>query len=542
MIPFRRLQTRFIALALLLTLGTPALAQPPAGEVVVTASAEARSDWKRAETRHLVVLSQGSEKELSRVTGRLEQLHQLMSRIYRPGDLTDPTLKLRVVLLDAGRFAALPAQPGSRRGEGPYAKGFAPGYRYHPRIDGEVLTVARTDQTIDLNTPRRFTEDCDSLLSDGGDVSCNRSVPHYPPLTRPWEATLYSAFARRFLLTYLPAAYPRWYVDGVGALFSTIAARRDEAIDYARVPAGFFDIIRSYGEVSADAVLTEAYLNGGTAPAAWTPYHAWLLAHFFLFADAGVKWSGPFRSYMEAIQQGTPPAQAAAAFGNMCALSQAVARHARQPTSYARTAAMPIPPDQAPLVTILSAREAAFVEARIALDERLPEAGLAAVHGLAIRQPENADGLALVAEAGCRSGHPDECLATAEQALARSPDHVAALTWKGVALADRALGGDREARATGLAASRAALEKAIARDEGAPLAALAYFQSFVRAGEPVPERAMAGMARAIRAVPAAPAPRIQLARELVRTGQPAVARRLLLPLATDLAEPGDRAD
>jgi len=81
-----------------------------------------------------------------------------------------------------------------------------------------------------------------------------------------------------------------------------------------------------------------------------------------------------------------------------------------------------------------------------------------------------------------------------------------------------------------LAIARRTIERGIALDSQAPLPEIAYFQSFTKAGERVPQPAMLGMAKVIQAVPAAPGPRLYLAQELLRQGDAGLARRLLYPV------------
>ena len=515
--------------ALFLGLAAPVAAQTNEGEVVVIAATDAKSDWLRAETRHLVVTSNGSRDQLVRVTRRLEQLHRLMSRIYRAGERRDDTLRLQVVLLSEDRsVGAFDRQPAFNE-EGPYAAGFAPRRHYDPRDDGELLVVVRKDQVLDLNTPRRFNDDCDTYLANAGPDAgtCMKSLPQYLPVTRPWEATLYSAFAQRFLLTYLPAPYPRWYLDGVGAMFSTIAERRHDVIDYAQAPGGHRDIYRSYGVIKVPDILQGSYLTGSDGKTAWTPYHAWLMAHFFLFSDAGRKWATPFQAYMLAVRQGRPLAAAAAAFTDMKGLQQAVIRHAEANEAYAPTAPTPLAPEDEPLVTALSATSAALVEAQVAIGSGSADRWLPRVQAILGRLPQDAATLTFSAEAECRANHAAECLSAATAALDRSPDDIVALTWKGVALTDLAIAGPAAGRADALATARRALEQATARDRRAPMPAIAYFQSFTKAGERVPAPAMLGMVQVIQAIPAAPGPRLYLGEELLRQGQAETARRLL---------------
>ena len=39
------------------------------------------------------------------------------------------------------------------------------------------------------------------------------------------ESLLYAGYAQHYLLTYFPAAYPRWYLDGFGQIFASFATK-----------------------------------------------------------------------------------------------------------------------------------------------------------------------------------------------------------------------------------------------------------------------------------------------------------------------------
>lgn len=530
------------ALALLLGLAAPVTAQQVDGEVVVTASTEAKSAWRRAESAHFVVLSRGADGELTRVTQRLEQLHALMARLYLAGQPTDDAAKLQVVLVDTVQQVPPPDAAGPRGQEGPYTAGFGVRRHYDARVDGELLVVARVDQTIALNTARRFGQNCDDLYADGGEGPCGKSVKPVPPLTRPWEANLYAAFARRFVRAYLPAPYPAWYLDGIGALFSTITVNRDGALAYAGPPAGHQSIFRSYGDLRAQDILSGRYLDAPDAASPWTPYHAWQVAHFFLFADEGKPWATPFAAYMAAIREGKVPGQAVAAFDDMDRLRRDFGRYARRAPRFAQTAPSTPTPGDAALVTTLSKSAGALLDLRIALGDEADADQIARVRAAAARYPDDPDFRLFLAGSECRLGHADECRAAADAVLARRPDDAAALAWQGMAMTAQALTRAPTERAAGLAAARATIERALARDERAPVAALAYFRSFADAGEPVSDRAMTALAQVVRTAPAAPAPRVLLARELMRQGQPGLARRLVAPVLYDPEAPPERAE
>lgn len=520
----------------------PATAHAQSGQhdIIVTGrTEEQKSDWKRAESDHVIVFSTGNEDELKRITTNLELLHTLMTRLYRRGDTSDDALKMQVTLVDSQSRLRAMGLRDVRSQEGPFPASFASIRYYDPREDGEVLAVARTDQMIDLETNRRFHLDCEAYQENGGADLCPST--RHMPVARPWEAHLYAAFAQHFMLTYVPAAYPRWYLDGIGALFSTIKVKRDGAMDYADAPEGFKDIFLSYGYPNISEILSGRYLDDPKSTAAWSPYGAWLLTHYFIFSNPKPERARQFQHYMAAIRQGTPMAEAAAVFGNMQSLQREVQAYAGSDIFFAHAKA-PQTPVADPLITTLSLAGGTLVEARLGLESRLAalpagaadpgsnEDWLGQVRGKIAGLPYDTDALLFEAEAECRSGRDGECLATAERVLARSPDNVGALAWKGVALTGQAIAGPSTSRSERLADARRTLGRAIALDAQAPLPLIAYYQSFTRAGEQAPEDAMHGMATVIRSVPAAPAPRLYLAQELVRDGKADLARRVLGPV------------
>jgi len=514
--------------------------QPGSGpDVVVNALVDRKKgSWKRAESEHVVVISKDSAAELTRVTRNLERLYQLLSRFYRRGASSDGTVKLQVVLIDKGAAFRAMELRNVRAAEGPYLPAFPDQTYYDPREDGELLAMARSDEIIDLNTNRAFNQDCDKAEEEGATDCVGQTVNRFP-VARGWEELLYAAFAQRFVQTYDPAAYPRWYLDGVGALFSTIALKGDGSIEYARPPLGYRDVFYSYGDLKVGDILAGRYLDAEPGKRGWTPYHAWLLAHYFLFSALKPERARQFHDYMTAIHRGTPMAEAARVFGDMNKLQRELATYAASAKSFARSAPTPAATAE-PAIATLSPGGAAMVEARIALGTRvapLPAdapaseiqrraAWLAQVREAVAHLPDDGDALNFAAEAECRSGHTVECLADADRALARSPNDVAALSWRGVALTDQAVAGPAAERASRLALARASIERAIALDGAAPLPLIAWFQSFTKASERVPDAAMLGMVQVIRAVPAAPAPRLYLAEELLRQGKGDVAQRV----------------
>lgn len=537
---------RAFAAAILVSLAAMAAcaaakAATPSGDIVVSGKLEKRSIWKRAETDHVIVTSDGGEGELRRVSRNLELLYNLLSRLYRRDGGPDDTVKLQVTLFRSP--AALRAMDlrSARMQEGPYLPGFSALTYYDPREDGEVLAIARSDQQVNLNTARAFNKDCDDYYANGGMEFCTNAsraptVPWHDPFITTWEQTLYARFAQHFLLTYDPQAYPRWYLDGIGALFSTIQVGRDGSINYGEPPAQFHQVFKSFGDLNIADVLTGRYLDLAPGKATWTPVHAWFLTHYFLFADLKPERRAQFQRYMAAIRQGVPMAEAAKVFGNLGWLQSDLTRRIDADVDYAHAEPPPAAVEE-PLITALSPAAAALIEARLELGVPIDTSPAASIESEWLAQARAAadtrkdrDTLLFAAEAECRSHHPDACLADADDVLAASPDDANALAWKGVALTDLAIAGPAAGRADTLLTARQTIARAIRSGGNAPLPLIAYFRSYAETGEPVPDQAMLGMAKVIRRVPAAPAPRLYLAEELVRQGKGDLARKLLSPI------------
>jgi hypothetical protein len=201
--PIGRVETLVLAAGGWLAWTAPALAQsgpssqsdPKAGNppIVVTAPAklapgETPGDWKRAESDHVIVYSDGDEEQLARIAGNLEKLHALLERLYRrPGNDEEPARPV-IVLFDSARAMSDLGLRNRRFEEGPYARPFVPQRYYDPRAEGSVLALPRVDQVIDMNTTKARNADCEDMAADG--VDCIAKTTRHPAMVRPWEAVL----------------------------------------------------------------------------------------------------------------------------------------------------------------------------------------------------------------------------------------------------------------------------------------------------------------------------------------------------------------
>ncbi|MBN9145999.1 MAG: hypothetical protein ABT10_17230 [Novosphingobium sp. SCN 63-17] len=532
------LRHSFLAALALLPLGASAAAQEAgrsAADILVNGAVTPPGKWNRAETDHFIVLSDGSEAELRRTSVNLEKLQHLLARLYHIDQAHDEVGKLTVTLFGKRSFFKDLGLVNARSAEGPYGAGLSDQRYYDPRADGAVLAVARADQVIDLNTAEARERDCDNAMENDQDCLDAGRV-NREPVPRPWTAALYSGVAQHFILAHIPSAYPRWYLDGVGALFSTVAMRDDGAVDYAAPPLYYKQVLRAYGAVRIGDIVTGRYLEPGYRRMVWTPYHAWLTAHFFLYSGLKADRQRSFSRYMSAIAHGTPMAQAAVELGDLRVLQHEFNVYLESAILYGRSD-KGRDPGQDPIVTNLSPAQVALIAPRLQMDARLAEENAArredwlhALRDSLAPAGDAAEAHMLMAEAECRDGHDDLCLEQAEAVLARSPDNALALAWKGMALADKAINGSADRRSADLASARQILSSAAPADARAVIPQIAYFRSFTKARETPPQQALIDMVKVTRTNPAAPAPRLYLAEELVREGRRDLAKTIMLPV------------
>ena len=517
------------------------------------------SDWRMAETPHVVVFSKGDEKDLIRTAHNLEKLHFLLSALTGRVDEPDETIKIAVTMIgDAGDFEQL-RLTDSRWQYGPFPYVFAKTVYYDPREDGPVLAASQTGLNLILqpSVGKPSDRDCSSagerdLLSvsytptinpQNGAEDWSNMLMQIPvneiAFCQSADSRLYAGFAQNYLMTYFPAAYPRWYLQGFGEMFGTMEAG-DGFIEYGHLPPGYFQVMEWYNAYPVEQVLDGRYLTGKRA---WTPHHAWKIAHLLYFSE---EWKPRLQAYLAAKARGEDDATAARAFGDPGELQKALSDYRRSKLQYER---MDFPAERAPepVVRQLTRAEAGLIRGRLELGARIevPAEGsdsyskalarranwLERLRDNATRFPQLIEHQLLLAEAECRSGNHEECLAAAERALAQSPTDSRATLFKGTALtqlAVRAPAGERQRR---LKEARSFIVKANRADPEGVLPLIAYYNSFAEAGQKAPDVAVDGLFKIVASSPAAPGPRLKLGEELVERDLEAEARKTLLPVA-----------
>jgi hypothetical protein len=532
--------------------------------ITVTGTRESKvemSDWRMAETPHVIVFSPNDEKELRETAHNLEKLHFLLSALHGRVDAPDETIKIAVTMIgDAGQFEQL-RLTDLRWQYGPFPQAFQKTIYYDPREEGSVLATTKEGANLVLRNSvgRATSRNC---ATDGETPLARVSfAPSINPITgeENWDgilgllpvnevafcqsaaSRLYAGFAQNYLMTYFPAAYPRWFLQGFGELFATMKAG-DDFVEYGQMPPGYFQVMEHFGTYyPVTDILNGHYLSGKGRE--WTPFHAWRLVHFLHFSD---EWKPRLNKYLGAMARGADSKSAASAFGDPAQLQKAVSFYRGRKVQFER---MDFPAELAsePTVRRMTRAEAGLIRGRLELGARIevpagdsPEASTARERRSAWleRLRENArqfpkliEHQLLLAEAECRGGNPEECLAAAERALAQSRKDTTALVWKGTALAQLAARAPAAERQRRLKEARNFIVQANSLDKEGILPLIAFYNSFAVAGGQAPDMAVEGLAKVVSSSPAAPSPRLKLGEEFIKRNLEDAARSTLLPVA-----------
>jgi hypothetical protein len=524
------------------------------------------SDWRMAETAHVVVFGKGDEKGLARRAHSLEKLHFLLSMLLGRVDEPDDTVKISVTMIgDASDFEQL-RLTNLRWQYGPFPDAFPSTIYYDPREEGSVLATTATGVRLILapSQGRPTNRNCDdnetmpvwSASAGQPSVALDPTAPPGPttgvdlsqfPIgevsyCQSPEARLYSLFAQNYLMTYFPAAYPRWYLQGFGEIFSTMMAG-DGVVEYGRRPIGFQPVLERYGNYPVTDILNGQYLEERHWTRRWTPYHAWRLVHLLFLSE---EWKQPLHNYLKAVTSGADPKTAMSAFGDLKVLQKAINVYRGKKVPFER---LSFPADRVPPPTVrrLTRAEAGLIRGRLELGARIElpaegargratavgrrDAWLKRLRDNASRFPNLLENQLLLAEGECRTGNPNECLQAADRALAIAPSEITGLVWKGVALVQLAARAPESERAARVNEARAIIATANHADPDAILPLIAYSNSYAAVGEPAPDIVVDALYKIMDSSPAAPKSRLLLGEELVRRDLKDEAREILLPVA-----------
>lgn len=450
----------------------------------------ARAEWREAETTHFKIYSDGSESQLVQYAQRLEGLDAVLRIATRtPADL--PPTKVRVIL-----FATVEQVQKA--------------YRGHDRQVGGFYTV-NMQGPIAISTRGKDNDDS----SWGPDV------------------TLFHEYTHHFMLEYLPATYPAWYVEGFAEIASSASLMSGGRMEFGKAANHHGWFLTSAPWVPIARLLNSTYAS---FPAESDFYgESWLLAHYLNFSS---KRPGQLARYLTELGAGVASEKAAVdAFGDLDQLNHDVHAYLDAASFTARAVPVTLPARETIRLRSLSPGEAELMPETAAFSEYLGKeemaAYLAQVRAKAARFPSDRYALQLLADAEYAAGDFAAAGGTVDKLLAVAPDSVSGRVRKGMILLHQAEdleGAARHAKVTQARALFVAANQA-AKDDPQPL--VAYYRSFLTDGVRPPPAAVDGLLQAVSTVPQDQGPRMMLVSELVSEGKLAEAIYYLGPIAYD---------
>lgn len=341
--------------------------------LIALTPASALAEWRRAESQHFVVYSDGSERSLREYTAKLERFDALLTS--RMGGARAEARKLPVYLVADARAlrVAVPGLPPGIAG-------------YYSTSDIDVFAVLVRGESDDI----LLHEYSHHVMARAGDVP-----------------------------------YPGWFREGFAEYFATATVTERGEASFGLPDRGRLYALQQNSWLPMDVVLRA---DGSLAIAGQTGmnmYYAqsWALTHWLL-ADTGRVRN--LSAYVTAVNGGRDPVEAWQAIYAMTPdqLTAQLRAHVRGRLSYAKLDMPPI----SPVITVTTLSPAADVVLLPAINSRSwnpaqidGPALLGTLRAAAARFPD--DPLALVAVARAEKRWGDE--AAAEAALTRALDRQA---------------------------------------------------------------------------------------------------------------------
>lgn len=444
----------------------------------------AQAKWLRAETKHFVIYSEGSDKELRRFAGQLERFDATVQWAFGVKPSDNPN-KLTVYFL--GTQDAVAKLAGDKSGG---IAGF-----YAPRLEGTFAVANRSKSSGQWDL-------------DGMTV-------------------LFHEYAHHFMFRHFSYAYPAWYVEGFAEYLST-ATFADNGSWTLGKPAYH----RAFSLLAAKKPTIEQLLFGNVSDFKREdigPFYgrAWLLVHMLSMQP---EHKGKLKTYFDLVSSGKPAREAAnGAFGDLGALDKSLDRYLGQKLRYIG-ADKPIAADMAVTVTDLSDVDGQVLIYRIKrLRGGLDAKSLAGLELLAKANPTSAEAWYELAKSkfAFTDDEKDEAKnkalaaeteAAVGKALAINPNHVRANVLKATILFAR-LQDQRDDNPAHWSAARQYLLTANQHAVDDPLVLSTWFDSFGAQGRTPSKTARDGLARAFALAPEVIELRVKYAFDLAAQGE-----------------------
>ena len=449
----------------------------------------ARADWYEASTRHFTVYSDQRPERLREYAANLERFDKAVRTL---GGWSDEPVAApnRVTVYVVASQGAVSKLAGDR-----YVAGF-----YVPRAGGALAIV-----------PRRL----DSYVGSDFDA----------------QAILLHEYAHHLMWSISPhAVYPTWFVEGFAELYATAEFREGGAVAIGMPLQYRAGILMTGNNLPIDKMLRADTLKLTPEQRHALYGRGWLLTHYLMIAK---QRPGQLAAYLEAVNAGKPPLEAAQAFGDLRKLDGELERYKR-----GKIAGYLVSPKEADKIDVtlrkLTEGEAATMNVRIRSKRGVNAKTAPDVYADARRAaaafPNDPGAQSVLAEAAYDARDLAAAEAAADRAIAANPNARDAWLYKAMArmaLARKAKDRSKET----LAAIRKAIAAGNKLETDDPKLLILYYRSFVDFGLPPSENAKQALARAFDLAPQDDRLRFNAARMFLREGNKTEARAMLAPLA-----------
>lgn len=454
-----------------------------AGAICALASPAAAA-WHRASSPHFIIYSEEQPDRLKAFAARLERFDAAV-RLAR--GMKDPPIG------DGNRLTVFVVRSTAqverlKRGDGRNVAGF-----YLPRASGSVAVVPRATQ---------------------GSVQADVVFQH--------------EYAHHLMFADLATPIPKWLVEGFAEFYSTANVEPDGSVGLGEAAthrkAAFTYKIASLPMTS----LLEGEVRSGMDRQAFYA-QGWLLTHYLTFEP---KRRGQLDTYLAEFARGRSSVEAARiAFGNLRDLEQDLQQYLRAE----KFPYLTLPANRFKAAEVVVERLGPGAEAAMPLHMRLQartegkaEDNAAEARAIAAAHPSDPLAAMTLAEAEWVARNYKAAEAAADRAIALAPQSAEAHIWKGRAMLSQA-----EAGAPGVtfANARGWFNRANRLDPENPEPLLYFYRTFQGSGGRPTANAIAALHYAAELAPQDLGLRMQSARQYLADGQPAKARRMLVPVA-----------
>ncbi len=457
--------------------------------VLVSLVDPAHATWRKSETRHFTIYTEGTEIALQKFAFKVERFDAVLRRRFGISD-EDVPQKLTIFMLPTAGSVA------KASGAGTDVAGI-----YVPNSEGSIAIVNRT------NGNSKYDLDADAVL--------------------------FHEYAHHFMIRYFPVAYPAWYVEGFAEFLATTDFTRE-----GNAKRGLPPYYRAYGLLEQEPIPVEKLLTSDINDIPKQQHDAfygrsWLLVHFLNFSEVR---KGQLNKYLTSVSSGATNSEAArAAFGDFQQLDKELSAYLRRPLTYV-TESIPTPAPTNIEISEVSPGAGAtmmlFLQLRRGIADNEMDGLITALDAAARKFPIDPEPWVLLAETYYLADKDAEAILAADSALKINPQLSRAMLFKGRAMLRQNIK-NNVANAEAWSEARKWIVKANRADVNDPLPLFAYYQSFRQQGKPPSPTALQGLARCYQMVPEAIDVRMAYAFSLAREKKYGPAIRLVETVAFD---------